>query len=129
MVYFGCLDCQITVETVKFVRVSVVCLQNLTILAVRGQSVYQVFFYIQANGFFGSKGISSAIPDAYTYIAKHFYAEVLKSSQQHRVTLHEFSRPGWTVHAKGLWFYLPGQTLPSMSMIGSPNFGKATTVD
>jgi phosphatidylserine/phosphatidylglycerophosphate/cardiolipin synthase-like enzyme len=31
--------------------------------------------------------------------------------------------PGWTFHAKGIWYYLPGETLPSATLIGSPNFG------
>jgi CDP-diacylglycerol--glycerol-3-phosphate 3-phosphatidyltransferase len=77
----------------------------------------------QANGFYGSKGVSGAIPDAYTYIAKKFYDEVVRSNQQSRISLHEYSRQGWTVHSKGLWYYLPGQNVPSMSMVGSPNFG------
>jgi CDP-diacylglycerol--glycerol-3-phosphate 3-phosphatidyltransferase len=31
--------------------------------------------------------------------------------------------PGWTFHAKGIWYYLPGEKLPSATLIGSPNFG------
>ena len=37
--------------------------------------------------------------------------------------MHEYQRPGWTFHAKGIWHYLPGQTLPSATLVGSPNFG------
>ena len=32
-------------------------------------------------------------------------------------------RDGWTFHAKGLWAVLPGHGAPSLTMIGSPNFG------
>lgn len=77
----------------------------------------------QANGFFGASGVSGAIPDAYTYIAKQFFQEVSRTQQGHRISLHEYFRPRWTVHAKGLWYYLPGHSLPVMTMIGSPNFG------
>lgn len=37
--------------------------------------------------------------------------------------MHEYQRKGWTFHAKGIWHYLPGQVLPSLTLIGSPNFG------
>jgi len=77
----------------------------------------------QANGFFGAKGVSGAIPDAYTCIARTFWAEVLRSRQHDRISLHEYSKPGWTVHAKGLWYHLPDQPLPVMTLVGSPNFG------
>lgn len=35
----------------------------------------------------------------------------------------EYSRPGGTFHAKGLWYYLSRSDLPLVSLIGSPNFG------
>jgi len=85
-----------------------------------------VVVWFQANGFFGAKGVSAAIPDAYTCIERSFWKEVLRLGQQGRISLHEYSKPGWTVHAKGLWYYLPNQPLPCMSMVGSPNFGKCT---
>ena len=38
--------------------------------------------------------------------------------------MHEYEREGWTFHAKGLWYYPPGGNgLPTMTMVGSPNFG------
>ena len=43
--------------------------------------------------------------------------------QNDRIQLWEFVRPGWTYHAKGLWYSLPGQQKPSFTLIGSPNFG------
>lgn len=45
-------------------------------------------------------------------------------NQQKRITLWEFIKPGWTYHAKGLWYTLPDQQKPSLTLIGSPNFGK-----
>ncbi|XP_074648127.1 CDP-diacylglycerol--glycerol-3-phosphate 3-phosphatidyltransferase, mitochondrial-like [Tubulanus polymorphus] len=77
----------------------------------------------QVNGFYGAKGLSGAIPDAYTYIAKNFYERVCSLGQTTRVELYEYYRDKWTFHVKGLWYYLPGQTLPTLTLIGSPNFG------
>jgi len=72
--------------------------------------------------------MSAAIPDAYTYIAQQFWDAVLHSQQHDRISLHEYSRPGWTVHAKGLWYHLPSEQLPAMTMVGSPNFGMWTSL-
>ncbi|XP_075911737.1 CDP-diacylglycerol--glycerol-3-phosphate 3-phosphatidyltransferase, mitochondrial-like [Petromyzon marinus] len=35
----------------------------------------------------------------------------------------EYKRPGWTFHAKGLWVTLPGHHSPSLTLVGSTNFG------
>uniref|UniRef100_A0A3B4F480 CDP-diacylglycerol--glycerol-3-phosphate 3-phosphatidyltransferase n=1 Tax=Pundamilia nyererei TaxID=303518 RepID=A0A3B4F480_9CICH len=77
----------------------------------------------EVNGFFGAKGIAGAIPAAYTHIARQFYKQVCQGGQQERVHLHEYHRPEWTFHAKGLWYYLQGQDRPCLTLIGSPNFG------
>lgn len=77
----------------------------------------------EVNGFFGAKGVAGAIPAAYTHIEQQFYREVCRRRQQHRVQLQEYSREGWTFHAKGLWLYMPGSSLPCLTLIGSPNFG------
>ncbi|XP_025152893.1 CDP-diacylglycerol--glycerol-3-phosphate 3-phosphatidyltransferase, mitochondrial isoform X2 [Harpegnathos saltator] len=76
-----------------------------------------------ANGFFNAKGIAGGIPAAYTRIEKSFYDLCERMDQQRRVTLWEFVKPGWTYHAKGLWYTLPGQQRPSLTLVGSPNFG------
>ena len=39
------------------------------------------------------------------------------------IEIREFLRKGWTYHAKGIWLTLPGDNAPSVSFIGSPNFG------
>uniref|UniRef100_A0A3B5PX50 CDP-diacylglycerol--glycerol-3-phosphate 3-phosphatidyltransferase n=1 Tax=Xiphophorus maculatus TaxID=8083 RepID=A0A3B5PX50_XIPMA len=77
----------------------------------------------EVNGFFGAKGIAGAIPAAYIHIARQFYNRVRQLGQQERVHLHEYHRPQWTFHAKGLWYYLRGQDRPCLTLIGSPNFG------
>ena len=77
----------------------------------------------EVNGFFGAKGVAGAIPSAYVYIEHQFYNEVCCLHQQERVQLQEYSRAGWTFHAKGLWLYLAGSSLPCLTLIGSPNFG------
>ncbi|XP_014477237.1 PREDICTED: CDP-diacylglycerol--glycerol-3-phosphate 3-phosphatidyltransferase, mitochondrial isoform X2 [Dinoponera quadriceps] len=76
-----------------------------------------------ANGFFNAKGMAGGIPAAYTRIEESFYDLCERMNQQRRVTLWEFVKPGWTYHAKGLWYTLPGQRRPSLTLIGSPNFG------
>ena len=77
----------------------------------------------QANGFFNGAGVSGHIPDAYTVITRRFLTEIKSQGQDHRFSLHEYFRPGWTFHGKGLWHYLPGQSLPYLTLIGSSNFG------
>uniref|UniRef100_A0A3Q2G5T8 CDP-diacylglycerol--glycerol-3-phosphate 3-phosphatidyltransferase n=2 Tax=Cyprinodon variegatus TaxID=28743 RepID=A0A3Q2G5T8_CYPVA len=77
----------------------------------------------EVNGFFGAKGVAGAIPAAYIHIARQFYNQVCQLGQQDRVRLHEYHRPQWTFHAKGLWYYLQGQDRPCLTLIGSPNFG------
>ena len=79
---------------------------------------------LQANGFFQAHGMSGGIPPAYTLIARTFWHQVCARCLQQRVRLCEFSRPGWTFHGKGLWYYLPSYSLPSLTFIGSPNFGE-----
>ena len=37
--------------------------------------------------------------------------------------MQEYVRAKWTFHVKGLWFYPPKEPLPSLTLIGSPNFG------
>ncbi|KAK3559485.1 hypothetical protein QTP86_013664, partial [Hemibagrus guttatus] len=77
----------------------------------------------EVNGFFGAKGVAGAIPEAYIHLAHQFYSKVCELGQQDRVHLHEYHRPDWTFHAKGLWYYLEGNNHPCLTLIGSPNFG------
>ncbi|XP_010149799.1 PREDICTED: CDP-diacylglycerol--glycerol-3-phosphate 3-phosphatidyltransferase, mitochondrial [Eurypyga helias] len=54
----------------------------------------------EVNGFFGAKGVAGAIPAAYVHIERQFYSELCCLRQQERVRLQEYSRAGWTFHAK-----------------------------
>jgi len=63
--------------------------------------------YFQANGFYGSKGISSRLPEGYTWLEQRFMTAVRASQPQNprsvpgSVELKEWNRQGWTYHAKG----------------------------
>lgn len=73
--------------------------------------------------FTAAKGVAAGIPAAYTRIEGLFCKRCDRLEQRERVTLWEYVKPGWTYHAKGLWYNLPGQSKPSLTLIGSPNFG------
>lgn len=48
----------------------------------------------------------------------------MRRKQDHRINFFEYENPGWTYHAKGLWYYLPHSNLPNLTLIGSSNFGE-----
>jgi len=77
----------------------------------------------QANGFYGAKGISGAVPDCYAIIEKGFLEKVKNSGNQDRIKVQEYIRDKWTYHGKGLWITGQNQEDPSITLIGSPNFG------
>ena len=77
----------------------------------------------EANGFFNGAGVSRYVPDAYTYISHSFMQQIENSQQGHRLSMLEYSRPGWTFHGKGLWHYRKQEALPYLTIIGSSNFG------
>ncbi|KAK7475409.1 hypothetical protein BaRGS_00033359 [Batillaria attramentaria] len=77
----------------------------------------------EVNGFYGARGIAGYIPAAYIHIARQFFDQVQHYKQGQRIQLFEYYRNKWTFHVKGLWYYLPRQSTPSLTLIGSPNFG------
>ncbi|KAF2631316.1 CDP-diacylglycerol-glycerol-3-phosphate 3-phosphatidyltransferase [Macroventuria anomochaeta] len=97
-----------------------------------------------ANGFYGSKGVSGMLPDAYTHLAKMFLRKVKHEGLSESITLKEWKygkvneEGGWTYHAKGLWVSFPSATTssdppsaatekqedPSLTVIGSSNYTK-----
>lgn len=77
----------------------------------------------EANGFFNGRGFSKYIPQAYMHLCKEFFYKVQDSGRNNDLALLEYIRSGWTFHGKGIWFYPPGEKHPSMTMIGSPNYG------
>lgn len=77
----------------------------------------------EANGFYESRGFGKHIPEVYIHLCKNFHRKVVNSNREHDFSLLEYIRKGWTFHGKGMWCYLPGEGLPSLTLIGSPNFG------
>ncbi|KAG6454485.1 LOW QUALITY PROTEIN: CDP-diacylglycerol--glycerol-3-phosphate 3-phosphatidyltransferase, mitochondrial [Manduca sexta] len=77
-----------------------------------------------ANGFLGAAGPAGGIPHAYSLIARKFWQRVADSNQASRVRMLEYERPGWTFHAKGLWYYPPGSGTPWATIVGSANMGE-----
>ena len=118
--------------------------------AIHRHSQAPVFFRLvaaspEANGFFGSRGLSGRIPAAYTLLEKLFWNRVV-DKQLHApvhpyvdvsdpisegplapVELREWSKYGWTYHEKGLWITGPSLAQPVLSpattLIGSSNYG------
>lgn len=75
----------------------------------------------QANGFYGSAGLSGYIPEGYTLYEQRFIHAVKQAGRLWRavpesplggqgVLLSEWSKPGWTYHAKGTHPSLPFHT-------------------
>ena len=64
---------------------------------------------VQANGFYGSSGLSGRIPEGYTYLEQCFMRAVRYAGKEWRsgagpesgVHLAEWNKPDWTYHAKG----------------------------
>ncbi|KAF2008844.1 hypothetical protein BU24DRAFT_359589 [Aaosphaeria arxii CBS 175.79] len=95
-----------------------------------------------ANGFYGSKGVSGMLPDAYTHLAKNFLRKVRHDRLDDSIQLKEWQRGkvneegGWTYHAKGLWVTFPSAASsastkapavdedPSLTIVGSSNYTK-----
>jgi CDP-diacylglycerol--glycerol-3-phosphate 3-phosphatidyltransferase len=113
------------------------------LLATRPASGTVLTAHPYANGFFGSKGVSGMLPDAYTHLAKMFLKKVRHEGLDKNITLKEWQRGkvnekgGWTYHAKGLWITFPSSHSPgapptppaededpSLSVIGSSNYTK-----
>mmetsp|Transcript_14446 Transcript_14446/g.36837 ORF Transcript_14446/g.36837 Transcript_14446/m.36837 type:complete len:477 (-) Transcript_14446:417-1847(-) len=77
----------------------------------------------KANGFYKARGVAGHIVPAYGLIAKEFFKKLEKRKRLGEVGLHEYSREGWTYHAKGMWLSSSPTSPPFLSTIGSPNYG------
>ena len=101
-----------------------------------------------ANGFYNGKGLSAHLPHGYAYNVKCFVDAAARLGRS--VAVHEYRRPGWTFHAKGLWWMAGGggggggsggaesshdtdsdsparassSSVAALTLIGSPNFGE-----
>ncbi|RVE44096.1 hypothetical protein evm_011262 [Chilo suppressalis] len=87
-------------------------------------SISLLMAHPNANGFMGASGPAGGIPHAYSLIARKFWEKVLSYNQASRVKMLEYERPGWTFHAKGLWYYPPGMDVPWATVVGSANLGE-----
>jgi len=77
-----------------------------------------VMAHPEANSFHNAPFPLYGVPFVYTNLAKKFYDLTMGGA---RIRMHEYQRPGWTFHCKGLWVY--DKSLPFATMVGSPNFG------
>jgi CDP-diacylglycerol---glycerol-3-phosphate 3-phosphatidyltransferase len=81
-----------------------------------------------SNSFLGAPGVRGMLPDAYTHLSKRFVDTVRRKGLSDRITLKEWRRgtkglpDGWTYHAKGIWVSVPGETKPSLTVVGSSNY-------
>ena len=113
------------------------------LLATRPASGTVLTAHPHANGFFGSKGVSGMLPDAYTHLSKMFLKRVRYDGLSESIVLKEWKRgrvdepDGWTYHAKGLWMTFPSSPNagssptapkkdddPSLTVVGSSNYTK-----
>ncbi|XP_062508248.1 CDP-diacylglycerol--glycerol-3-phosphate 3-phosphatidyltransferase, mitochondrial-like isoform X2 [Corticium candelabrum] len=93
-------------------------------LIMRSQGHYRILAASpEANGFLGANGAAGHIPYAYLHIARWFHNRLVCEQQTSRVLLEEYTRDGWTFHGKGMWYYLPYDELPVLTMVGSSNYG------
>ena len=71
----------------------------------------------ETNAFHNSKGLSRFIPEAYSILQD----DLMASLDRGQVSFHEYSRPGWSFHPKGIWLSKNGRV--HSTVIGSSNFG------
>lgn len=95
----------------------------------RGQGVL-ITASAKANSFYKSSGISYYVPEIYLLIAKNFLTEIQARGKAHLIRLFEWQNGivntagGWSYHAKGMWFTVPDEDEPSVTVIGSSNYTK-----
>lgn len=77
----------------------------------------------EANGFLGSSGPSGYIPSTYIKLTQIFRDLLLQNNRLADVKILEYRRPEWTYHAKGIWYQKKCESLPSLTVLGSSNFG------
>eukprot|EP00826_Nyctotherus_ovalis_P043506 TRINITY_DN458_c0_g3_i1.p1 TRINITY_DN458_c0_g3~~TRINITY_DN458_c0_g3_i1.p1 ORF type:complete len:267 (+),score=22.67 TRINITY_DN458_c0_g3_i1:944-1744(+) len=71
----------------------------------------------KANGFYESGFFKRWIPILYRCF-EYYLLKDLKAN----ATLYEYVKENWTYHGKGSWYY-EGESRPSMTIIGSSNYG------
>ncbi|KAJ4367036.1 CDP-diacylglycerol--glycerol-3-phosphate 3-phosphatidyltransferase [Neocucurbitaria cava] len=98
------------------------------LLSTRPSSGTVLTAHPHANGFYGSKGVSGMLPDAYTHLAKMFLRKVRHEGLDGAVELREWKR-GWLGRrAGGRTSTAPpredGNEDPSLTVVGSSNYTK-----
>ena len=98
-----------------------------------GTAIHVLTASPSANGFLGAAGVAGAIPLAYSQLEKRFYEAAHASGrlmvdpegapEASGIALHEYSRKGWTFHAKGLWLLHSGSHRCT-TVVGSSNYGE-----
>ncbi|KAH8816677.1 CDP-diacylglycerol-glycerol-3-phosphate 3-phosphatidyltransferase [Xylogone sp. PMI_703] len=115
-----------TFSTAYFSRVPI--LKSAVLNIGSGQQSTIVTAAPEANGFFGSRGLSSFLPAAYKMATLDFMGLANKYTFTGRTHFQEWRRgthgqpEGWTYHAKGFWISIDGDST-DMTIIGSSNFG------
>lgn len=84
---------------------------------------------MESNGFYQSKGISSNIPHAYSYLEKKLWKKMQSSSQygnyiQNSRILREFYHEESEFHAKGMYWKPFDRNEPMVLTAGSSNYGR-----
>ena len=72
------------------------------------------------NGWHDARGIARYVPSLYSALTLSTL-HTLSSSPSLRIL--EWNRPGHSYHAKGLWLTGPGGGHPTLTIVGSTNFG------
>lgn len=69
--------------------------------------------------------MSGALPLGYSEIERRFFDAARGAGREGAVSVHEYSRAGWTFHAKGLWCTGHSAADPAafLNVVGSSNFG------
>ena len=104
-------------------------LTQLLLSTAKGGSSTVITASQQANGFYGSKGVSGMLPPAYTVLLRRFLDAAHRAGRAD-ISAMEWRRGtvaqknGWTYHAKGLWVTLPKEEAPCMTIVGSSNYTK-----
>ena len=85
-----------------------------------------MILFRQANGFYGGRGVAGHVPMMYIHFARKFLQAIDRHGYQDRIKYLEYYRKGWTFHGKGLWFYSEGEDCPSLTLMGSTNYGNCS---
>lgn len=77
----------------------------------------------KANGFFFGKGLLPCIPMMYCLLLKQFYDLCEKMKPHGSLQISEWFVDGWTYHGKGMWWVKKGEAFPTVTNVGSSNYG------